>query len=73
MNTLPGMPLAPGDIHVCTNIGDGAAVIPRPRRVPAAERVPAPVLDWIVANSCGACNARTGRYCDRHDVLWAFR
>ena len=67
---LPGMPLSADDIHVCTGIGDGqqpaAAPPPAPR-----PRPPAPYLEWIVLTHCPACNRSTGRYCNRHDVLWA--
>ena len=65
---LPGMPFAVADLHVCTGIDQGAAVIP-----PAPARPPAPHQGWIVLAQCPACNRRTGRYCDRHDVLWVWR
>lgn len=84
-STLPGMPIAVGDpgVFICGPAdiapweSEPVPRIPR-QRAPQHENVASrPVVRapraWIVLGSCGACNVRTERYCDRHDVLWAFR
>lgn len=60
---LPGMPLGPGDVFVCT-IDDGAPRdAKRVTRTTAAVALPRPD-GWIVLARCWRCTARA--YCDRH-------
>lgn len=61
-STLAGMPLAPGDVFVCSGIGEPE---PAPRRRP-----PAAVPDlgvWLVLRACWQCRGPAG-YCPRHWV-----
>lgn len=67
--TLPGMPLAAGDVFVCGP--EDIAPWEQPRRhlaavPPAPVRRPQPV--WLVLATCPHCNPRTGHYCREHDA-----
>lgn len=64
-STLPGMPLAAADVHVC-KIDDGA---PRllAERTPPPLRVVRPGI-WLVLALCPHCWPRAGRYCSDHDA-----
>lgn len=65
---LPGMPLAPSDVHVCTGIGDGQP--PVRLHVLPAQRPPLDTVSrsWLVLTLCPSCNVVTGRYCSDHNV-----